>query len=120
MCIRDSLWRVFSKERQSLKNKALENALILRSETDTSPNRYRAAIDMFLNVHPNGEVRKNSRRPDGYEPRPKKARKELSGSSATRAIENLVSSDEEEEEENEIPSVDEISDDDWTSSEDED
>ena len=114
------LWRVFSKERQSLKNKALENALILRSETDTSPNRYGAAIDMFLNVHPNGEVRKNSRRPDGYEPRPKKARKELSGSSATRAIENLVSSDEEEEEENEIPSVDEISDDDWTSSEDED
>ena len=31
------LWKLFAKERQSLKNRALENTLILRCDTNTSP-----------------------------------------------------------------------------------
>ena len=115
-------WRVFAKNQQSLKNQSLENVLILRNETDTSPKKYEDAIEMFLSVHPNGEVRKNPRRPDGYEPQNKKSRKSTKQISASRAIENLVSSSEEDESKNDkgrIPPVEEISDDNWTSSDEE-
>ena len=52
-CVFSFLWKVFAKERRSLKNQALENTLILRCDTNTSPERYSHAIDLFLSEkHP--------------------------------------------------------------------
>ena len=60
------LWRNFSKERSSLKNKTLENNLIMRGDTDYSDERYCDVIEMFLNEYPDGAVRKKVRRTTGY------------------------------------------------------
>ena len=111
------LWKVFAKERQSLKNRALENTLILRCDTNTSPERYSHAIDLFLSVNPSGQIRKGSRRTCGYQERHAKVRRKNNTPfrSPTSAIEQLVSS-EEDETEDEAPNVEEISCDDWTSS----
>ena len=42
------LWRVFSKDRQSLSNSTLEDILRLRCDTDFSESRYKRAIEMYL------------------------------------------------------------------------
>ena len=51
------LWRVFSKDRQSFKNKGLENIIRLRCDRNFDDARYDHGITMFLTEHPNGEMR---------------------------------------------------------------
>lgn len=105
------LWRVFSKDRQSFKDEGLENLIRLKCDNDTSPERYEHAIEMFLSVHPNGELRKTPRRPDGYNIIAKKVRRTDQITSPSEAIDLAVSDDESEKE---IPDVDTISSDEWT------
>ncbi len=85
--------------------------------TNTSPERYSHAIDLFLSVNPSGQIRKGSRRTCGYQERHAKVRRKNNTPfrSPTSAIDQLVSS-EEDETEDEAPNVEEISCDDWTSS----
>ena len=116
------LWRVFAKNCQSMKNQALEDALILHAETDTLAERYVHAIELFLSAHPNGGNPKNPRCLNGYIERKKKVPKQSGETSASQAIDGLISSSDdnhEDEEENLIPLVDEISNDEWTLSDEE-
>ena len=58
------LWRIFSTERQALKNTMIEHILRLRCDQDFSEQRYEHAIDFFLMEYPDGTVRKVNRRVD--------------------------------------------------------
>ena len=60
------LWRIFSKERQSMKHDTLEILLSIRSDVDLREERYRDAVDMFLNKYPDGAVRKKQRHLQGH------------------------------------------------------
>jgi hypothetical protein len=42
------LWRIFSKERQSLSNNTVLDNLRLRCDTNYNPQRYERAIELFL------------------------------------------------------------------------
>ena len=110
------LWRNFSKERQSLKNLSLEHILRLRSDQNYSSERYEHALELFLSKHPNGEIRKHPRRPDGHKyPKGRKSAK-ADKTSFADAINILVDSSDEEE----VPNLSDISSDEWTDSECED
>ena len=50
-------------ERSSLKNKTLENILIMGVYTDYSDERYCDVIEMFLKEYPDGTVRKKAEGP---------------------------------------------------------
>lgn len=63
------LWRIFSKERQSLSNATLNDILRLRADGNFEENRYKRAIDLFLTTHKGGVARKRKRRVDGYRQR---------------------------------------------------
>ena len=111
------MWRVFSKDRQSLKNRSMENIIRLRCNDDYSPEKYKDAVDRFLNEHPNGEIRKMPRRPDGHNyPQERKKKKpnnriRIDSSSSTSSSE----SEEERQQIEDIP-LDDISSDEWTDS----
>ena len=60
------LWRIFSKERQSFKDEGLNDLLRLRTDQNFDAGRYDHAINLFMTEHPNGEIRKHSRRVDGH------------------------------------------------------
>ena len=102
------LWRVFSKERQSLSNNTMLDILRLRCDTNYNPQRYERAIELFLSEHPSGKVRKHPRHLDGHRPakRPKK-QKSVSTKSFQQALDEAVQSSEssssgEEEESTEL------------------
>lgn len=114
------LWRVFSKERQSLDNNTLEDILRLRCDSDHSEERYGHAIELFLSEYPNGEVRKRRRRLDGHEYPSKRStpqNKQRRIEPQVNILNDLVpdsSDDEETETVNDID-INEISDDEWSS-----
>jgi hypothetical protein len=123
------LWRVFSKERQSLSNDTMLDILRLRCDTNYNTQRYERAIELFLSEHPSGKVREHHRRLDGHRPakRPRK-QKSVSTKSFRQALDEAVqssasSSSDEEEESTEQPrreiTLEEISDDEflWSPSE---
>ena len=56
------MWRIFSKDRQSMNIKTIENVLRLHSDQDYSPQHYDHAIELFLSEYPDGTVRKGKRR----------------------------------------------------------
>ena len=93
---------------------------------DFSPSRYDHAIELFLSEYPNGEIRKRPRHLDGHN-YPKK-RKSRPGQNKNGPNVNLLhetisssSSSEDEEENVNIADIDinEISDDNWSDSDDE-
>ena len=68
------MWRIFSKDRQSMNIKTIENVLRLHSDQDYSPQHYDHAIELFLSEYPDGTVRKGKRRVNGtttFKKRPK-------------------------------------------------
>ena len=104
-------WRVFNKERSSLKNSTLESLLRLRSDRDFAEERYEHAINMFLTEYPNGQVRKRPRHLDGHSyPSKRKAPSNRQGivslGDITNRLDSLVT---------EID-VNEISDSEWSDS----
>ena len=112
------LWRVFSKDRQSFKNESLENVLRLRCDRDFSEGRYEHAVEMFLTEHPNGEIRKQPRRVDGHAYPNQRKRLRIEKPSIVSLLDEIASSDDEENAENTIEDIDadQISSDEWTSS----
>ena len=115
------LWRVFSKERQSLSNDMLEDILRLRCDSDFTESRYTHAVEMFLGEYPNGEVRKRSRRLGGHN-YPKK-RKNVSKKTVAEIqidlLQEAVSSSDEEAANIEDIYLEEFSDEEWSDSENE-
>ena len=61
------LWRIFSKERQSLKHETLEMLLHVRSDNDLSVERYADPVAMFMNEFPDGTIRKHKRHLQGHQ-----------------------------------------------------
>ena len=91
----------------------MEHILRLRSDQNYSSERYEHALELFLSKHPNGEIRKHPRRPDGHKyPKGRKSAK-ADKTSFADAIDILVDSSDEEE----IPNLSDISSDEWTDSE---
>ena len=118
------LWRAFSKDRQSLKNDTLEDILRLRSDMDFKADRYDHAIEMFLAEYPNGEVRKRARRLDGhnYPEKRKSCGKKKIGVNVDLLCSTISSSSEDEAEviqSIQSININEISDDEWSESEEE-
>lgn len=116
------LWRIFSKDRQSFKNKQLENILRMRCDRDFSPDRYNHAIELFLNEHPNGEIRERRRRVDGHEYPCKRKSRKVEKKSIAMALDDVISSGEEDIEEDAMENIRDIdinliSSDEWTDSE---
>lgn len=113
------LWRIFSKERQSLKNDTLELLLHIRSDDDQSKERYKDAVDMFLNEYPDGTIRKKKRHLQGHVyPSNRTSQKKHRHDAASVLLD--ISSDEEEEEHPQINAPEDvplegISDDEWSS-----
>ena len=87
------LWRVFSKERQSLSNDTMLDILRLRCDTNYDPQRYERAIELFLSEYPSSNIHKLPRRLDGHLPvkRPRK-QKSASTKSFQRAVNEAVES----------------------------
>ena len=116
------LWCAFSKERQLLKNDTLEDILRLRSDMDYKPSKYDHAIELFLSEYPNGDVRKRGRHLDGHNyPEKQKScgqRKKLSVN--VDLLHKTISSSSEEEEEHNIENINinEITDEEWSDSDD--
>ena len=119
------LCRVFSKDQQSFKNDTLEDILHLQSDMNFSARRYDHAIEMFLAEYLNGEVRKRPHHLDRHNyPNKRKSRgkKERSGMNVDLLRETISSSEDEEETINIETlniNLNEISDDNWSDSEDE-
>ena len=117
------LWRAFSKERQLLKNDTLEDILRLRSDMDYKPSKYDHATELFLTEYPNGDVRKRGRHLDGHNyPKNEKVmdRKKKVSVNVDLLHETISLSEEEEEERNiENININEISDEEWSDSDDE-
>ena len=89
------LWRIFSKERQSMKHDTLEILLSIRSDVDLREERYRDAVDMFLNKYPDGAVRKKKRHLQGHKYPSRRVSKKIHHDAASFLL--SISSDEEEE-----------------------
>ena len=89
------LWRIFSKERQSMKHDTLEILLRTRSDVDLREERYRDAVNMFLNKYPDGTVRKKKRHLQGHKYPSRRVSKKIHHDAASFLL--SISSDEEEE-----------------------
>ena len=50
------LWRLYTKERQSLHHETLEKLLMLRCDNDYDVGNYSHAIELFLNEYPDGTI----------------------------------------------------------------
>ena len=118
------LWRIFSKERQSMKHDTLELLLHVRSDDDQSKERYKEAVEMFLSEYPDGTIRKKKRHLQGHVyPAERKSTKKQSHNPATVLIDMSFSDEEQQEEDalrapEDLP-LDGIYDDEWSSSDDE-
>ena len=122
------LWRIFSKERQSLKHETLNMLLHIRSDDDLSKGRYKDPIQMFLNEYPDGTVRKRKRHLQGHDyPSNRKSSKRPRHNIAAGLAEISDEDDSPNDDPNDNPNyqnVEEIpltniSDDEWTSDEEE-
>ena len=114
------LWHAFLKEHQLLKNDTLEDILRLRSDMDYKPSKYNHVIELFLSEYPNGDLRKRGRHLDGHN-YPKKwkscGQKKKLNVKVDLLHETISSSSEEEEELNiENININEISDEEWSDS----
>ena len=89
----------------------MEDILRLRCERDFSAERYLHAVELFLNEHPNGELRCERLRPDGHDYPKERKRKRMEQSRQTRFD---ISSDEGENIED--INLGDISSDEWTES----
>ena len=127
------LWRIFCKERCSLSNKVQEDLLRLRgSSVSKDIESYGDAIELFLTEYPDGNVRKRARHISGHKyPKNRKSRynkkskiniqstiHDLVSSSDESDVNSSDSSDSDSSTTNEMISLSEISDDDWSSSDD--
>ena len=89
---------------------------------DYKPSKYDHAIELFLSEYPNGDVRKRGRHLDGhYYPKKRRSRGQKKRLSVNVDLphETISSSEEEEERNIENININEISDEEWSDSDDE-
>ena len=100
----------------------MEDILRLRSDMDYKPSKYDHAIELFLSEYPNGDVRKRGRHLDGHsypEKRKSRGQKKKLSVNVDLLHETISSSEEEEERNIENININEISDEEWSDSDDE-
>lgn len=107
--------------RLSLNNASQEAILRVRNERDYNEKRYDRAIDLFLSEYPNGEVRNQARRLDGYRPHKRKSKKKARIEVVPLSDSNS-NSDSDDSDDDSIVGLSDISSDEseWTESESED
>lgn len=121
------LWRLFSKERQSLKNETLECLIHLRNDNNFAKERYERAVELFLAEYPDGTMRKRPRHLDGHSyPSSRKSTSKKPRTDVLAALDSIDTSSESEDTDrsacasvNDIP-LNTVSDDDWSDLETED
>ena len=89
---------------------------------DYKPIKYDHAIELFLSEYPNGDVRKRGRHLDGHnypEKRKSRGQKKKLSVNVDLLHETISSSEEEEERNIENININEISDEEWSDSDDE-
>ena len=111
------LWHIFSKQWQSVNHDTLEILLHIHSDIDLHEERYRDAIDMFLNEYLGGTVRKRKCNLHGHQYPLCRVSKKPHHNTASVLL--SISSDEEEEQSQvnapeDVP-LNSISDDEWSS-----
>ena len=117
------LWHAFSKECQLLKNDTLEDILCLRFDMDYKPSKYDHAMELLLSKYPNNNVRKRGHHLDRhYYPKKQKScgQKNKLSVNVDLLQETISSSSQEEEERNiENININEISNEEWSDSDNE-
>ena len=89
---------------------------------DYKPSKYDHAIELFLSEYPNGDVRKRGRHLDGHsypEKRKSRGQKKKLSVNVDLLHETISSAEEEEERNIENININEISDEEWSDSDDE-
>ena len=107
------MWRIFSKDWQSMNIKTIENIFWLCLDQDYSPQRYDYAIELFLSEYTDGIVRKGKCQVDGVTTF-KKCPKIDSTKSISEVLDDLVPDPDD------IPLSDISDNDEWSSTEDDD
>ena len=111
------LWRIFSKECQSLKHDILKLLLNIGLDNDQSKERYRDAAEIFLKEYPGGTIREKKHHLQGHVYPSTRASPKKRCHDVVSAL-LMVSPDKELEEQINAPEnipLEGISDDEWSS-----